>query len=64
VAGQPVGDPLAHLSLAALMAVWAQLGGAQKAACAAYRGVGVDDLEGLFEIAHGGLRERRSTHRT
>jgi len=50
---QPVDDPLAHLDLTSLIAIWPQLSEQQRAACAAYRGVGVDDLGVLFEMVHG-----------
>ena len=46
-----IADPLAHLDLSAILAIWPRLSEAQQAACAAHRGVGVDDLEGLYEDA-------------
>lgn len=59
MAGQPVTDPLAHLSLASLLTIWAQLPESQQAACAAHRGVGVGDLDVLHENAHGGQEAHR-----
>lgn len=47
---EPAADPLTHLDLAALLAVWAQLSMPQQAACAHYRGVGVDELDVLWEV--------------
>jgi hypothetical protein len=53
IALEPDTDPLAHLDLAALLTIWAQLAEPQQAACAAYRGVGVNDLKVLRAVFHG-----------
>ncbi len=47
---QPVDNPLPHLDLAAILAIWARLSEAQQEACAAYRGVDVVDLEAFWEV--------------
>ena len=43
-------DPLAHLPLTCMLAIWARLSEPQQAACARYRGVGVGDLEVLHRL--------------
>ena len=63
MARQPVDDPLRHLDLTALLAIWAQLPESQQATCAAYRGVGVVDLKMLQEVIGDGIKERRSAPR-
>ena len=47
---QPVDNPLPHLDLAAILAMWPSLSVEQQEACAAYRGVGVGDVEVLWEV--------------
>ena len=51
--GQPVADPLAHLALTSLIAIWNTLSETQQQVCASYRGVGVDDLDAMCKVAHG-----------